>query len=183
MTVVVTEFHFLQIKRELFFRYSVEFDDPFLGECPETFQAVDVHFAGREPLFMIHLKMLVSATHERVITAKLVRINDRSATHSFNGQVEQRFAGHILNGLHFDDPVTLQNAEYRHFSSRPPTSVPLALAAEIRLVHLDDPLQQIVIPSIVKQDRFPQYMRRLQNRRVADPQLPGDLTGGQLQFE
>ena len=54
MSIIISEFHFFQVKRKLLFGDTMEFDNAFLGITPEAFKAVDIHFARGKSLAMIN---------------------------------------------------------------------------------------------------------------------------------
>ena len=137
MPVIIPELHFFEIQRELLFGDAVKFDQPFLGVAPKSFEAINIDLARREALPMINTKMTIAAEHKSIITPELIRVYDRPATDCFDGHVEQGLSCNIFNNFNLDCPVTLQDAENRHFSGCPATTLPFAPSTEVAFIQLD----------------------------------------------
>jgi len=182
-SIIITELHLFQVEREFFLGYAVELYEPFLGVAPKSLDAVYVNLAVGKELFMVQIDMAITAKHKRVVALELVGIDDAAAPHHFNRKVEERACLDVLDRLHFDDPVTLQDAENRDFSGRPSAALALASALKVALVHLDHSAEKLGGIRGCGNDGSAYHVDRLQDRRVAESGLLGDLSGRELKLE
>lgn len=161
----------------------MELDKPFFGVAPKSLDAVYVNLAVGKELFMVQIDMAITAKHKRVVALELVGIDDASAPHCFNRKVQERASFDVLNRLDLDHPITLQDAENRDFSGGPSASLALASSAEVALVHLDHSAEKVATFRGCGNDGGAYHVDRLQDRRVADPGLLGDLSGRKFKLE
>ena len=160
----------------------MEFDQSLLGETPKAFEAIDIYLARREALPMIDSKMTIAAEHKGIIAPELIGIHDRSATDSFDRHAEQRLSRNISDDFNLDRPVTLQNAENRHFPGCPAATLPFAPTTKIAFVQLDLTTEEHV--RILSGDDGESDDRdRLQDRRITQSHLLSDLPGRNLEFK
>lgn len=182
-SIVITKLNFFQVERELLLGDAVEFNKPFLGITPESLYAVYVDLAIGKELFMVDVDMTIATEHERVVAPVLVSINDAATTHSFNCKVKESAGRNILDSFYLDDPVTLQDAENRHFSGCPSASFAFASAAEVALVHLDRSAQKLEVLRRTGNDGGAYYIHSLEDRWVAEPGLLGAPPGREFKLE
>ncbi len=127
--MIISEFHFFQVQRKLFLRDAMELGQPLFGITPESFQAINVHLAAGKSFPVIHPQMPIPAAHQGIIAVKLVRIDDRSSPHHAKGHLQQPAGRDVFDHVYPNHAVSLQNAEYRHFTGGSTTSFALASAA------------------------------------------------------
>jgi len=161
----------------------VKLDQPFLGIAPEALNAVYVNFAVGKELLMVEIDMTIAAKHERVIAPELIGVDDAAAPHGFNRKVKERASLYILNRLHFDDSITLQDAENRDFPGCPSTTFALTPSAEVALVHLDNSAEKVGGIRGCGNDGGTYHVDRLEDRRVTESCLPRYLSGRKLQLK
>jgi len=161
----------------------VKLDQPFLGVAPKSLDAVYVNLAVGKELLMVEIDMAIAAKHKRVVTPELVGIDNAAAPHGFNRKVKERACLHILDRLHFDDPITLQDAENRDFSGCPSATLALAPSAEVALVHLDNSAEKVGGIRGCGNDGGAYHVDRLEDRRVAESCLLSYLSGRKLQLK
>ena len=135
VTIIISKFHFFQVQRKLFLRYTVKFYQSLLGITPKTFKPVNIYFSGDKFLSMIHSKMPVTAEHQRIIASEFVSINNRTSANSFNSHLQQRPCRYIFDNLDLNNPISLVNAKYRHFRGSSASTFTLASAAKIGFVN------------------------------------------------
>lgn len=133
--MIKAEGNFSQVKMEELFRYSAIVVEPMLGVTPEAFNAVDVIPPfGSSSLFpdddmgAAHAQPGVSLPVVRVVKAARPRVLDDEPFDSA--------ATAPLNREDAHDAVALKYAEHDDLACRAPTALPLAVAAEHRLVAL-----------------------------------------------
>ncbi len=74
---------------------------------------------------------------EDIVALPTVRIDDAVGHDlALDDRIERRRRG-VRDDPRMDPPTALKDAEYRHFPACTPSSLTLALASEIALVHLD----------------------------------------------
>ena len=137
LPVIIPELHFFEVQRELLFGDAMKFDQPFLGVTPKSFEAININLARREALPMIDTKMTITAEHKSIVPPELIRVHDRPATDRFDGHVEQGLCGNVFHHFNLDRPVTLQDAENRHFSCCPATTFPFTPPTEVTFIQLN----------------------------------------------
>lgn len=182
-SIIITKLHLFQVEREFFFGDAVELYKPFLGVTPKTFNAVYVNFAVGKELFMVEIDMPIAAKHERVVAPEFVGIDDTAAPHGFNRKVKESASRYVLNRLHLDDSISLQDAENRDFSCGPSAALALAPSAEVTLVHLDNSAEKFECVRGAGHDGGAYHIDRFQDRRVTDTGLLGDFSGRELQLK
>ena len=160
----------------------MEFDQSLLGKTPKSFEAVNIHLARREALPMIDTKMTIATEHKGIIAPELIGINDRAATDRFDRHAEQGLSCNVFDDFDLDRPVSLQNAENRHFSGCPTAALPLATTTKIALVQFNlTPEEQVGI--LTGDDRESDYSDRLQDRRITQAHLLCNLPGRNFEFK
>jgi len=183
MSVIVSELHFLEVKREHLFRDSMMLDQPFLGVGPEALKAVYIDLAGAEPSLMIDSQMPVAAEHQAVVAAEFVRIDNATPANHLDRHAQEGFGRDVGNDLDLNHSLTLENAEYRDFPGGSTSPVALAASAEIGLVQLDFSLEEELTILVGGRNTFPDQVESLEDRRVGQSDLFGSLESGDLQLE
>ncbi len=183
VSVVITKLHFFQVERELFLGDAVEFDQSLLGVTPETLNAVYIDLAVGKELFVIDIDMTITVKHERVVTRKFVGVDDAATPHRLDREVQESAGLDVIDCLDLDDPVTLQYAENRDFTGGPTTALALASAPEVALVHLDHSAEEFGAVGGVGNDGGTYHVDGLEDRRVTESWLLGDLPGRELKLE
>lgn len=79
-----------------------------------------------------------------------------------------------LDRFDLNYPITLQDAENRHFSGRPSASFAFASASEVALIHLDHAAEQIGSVRGAGNDGCAYHVDGLQDRRITEPGLLSD---------
>lgn len=161
----------------------MELDQPFLGVAPKSLDAVYVNLAVGKELFVVEIDMTIAAKHKRVVAPELIGINDAAPSHGFNRKVKERASLYILDRLHFDDSITLQDAENRDFSGRPSTTLALTPSAEVALVHLDNSAEKVRGIGGCGNDGGAYHVDRLEDRRITEPGLLGDPSGREIKLK
>lgn len=63
MPIVISKFHFLEIKRELVFGNTMELNQSFFSIAPEPFHPINIDFPRGESFRMIDIQMPITAEH------------------------------------------------------------------------------------------------------------------------
>lgn len=180
--VIISKLHFLEIQRELFFGDTMKLSQPFLCIAPETLQAVDIDLAGGKALAVIHPQMPIPTEHQGIVAAELIRVDNGAAADRLDRHVQQTLGRDIPDHLNLHDAVSLDNPEDGDLPGRASSAFPLASASEVGLVQFDLAVhQQLAIQ--VGQDRPSQNRDGLERGRITQPDLLGDLPGGQLHLK
>ena len=180
--MIIPKLHFFQVKREPFLGDAMELDEPFLGVAPEALNAVDVDLAIAKVFAMVKVDMPVATEHERIIALELVGVNNAPASDHFDRQVKQGLSFDVLNSLHMDTPVPLEDTEYGDLVSRPASTFSLALASEVGFVHLNRPVHPFRRFNRIP-DRLPDDLDGLEGRGITQTDLLSDPAGRDLQFK
>jgi hypothetical protein len=180
--MVVSELHFFQIPREFSYGDSVMFDQSFFSITPETFQPVDINFAGGENFLVVDPKMPVTTKHQSIVTSELVGIDYTPSPNFFNRQIQKRLGADIGEDFYLNQTLPLQNAENRDFMTGTPSAFTFTFASKVSLVHLYFTFDQITVPLVCRYAPSDQ-VHRLEYRRITYSNLFGNLSGGKLQFE
>jgi len=183
MSMVVPEFHLLDVERELSVAHSVEFHDPLFSVTPETFEAVDIDSAPGELFTMIDSQVTIAAEHESVIDLVLIGIDDAPAFDLFDCQPENGSGTDIGNNFHVNMSIPLKDPENRDFSGCPASSDALSMASEVSFVQLDFTTEENIRVLSMSQDRHPDRIDSLQSRIVGNVKLAGNLAARYLQFK
>ena len=140
MTVVEAVLHLLEVEGEHAPRHSPVIVQPMLGERPEPLDAVDVNGAppalANERLGMLQGVVLAEA-FERVIAPELVRVVDRSLARLPADDVKEHLFRDSIHHLGVHPSISLQKPENDAFPCRTSSALPLAPAAEVRVVQLN----------------------------------------------
>lgn len=120
-------------------------------------QAVDLNLGTGEAqavgASVVDLEVAVAAVQEGVMTLALIRVNERSA---FDGLVEERVGGDVLEHADLDLAVTLQETEDLGLVGCSPAAfAPRAAGTEVALIGLNLPSQQVqrLLTAILQQQR------------------------------
>jgi hypothetical protein len=54
MPIVISELHFFQVQRELYIGDFMELNNSLFGVAPESLEAININFAGRESSFVVN---------------------------------------------------------------------------------------------------------------------------------
>jgi len=108
-----------------------------LGIAPEAFEAVDVDLAPTELLAVIDGEAAVAAERERIVAAIFVRVHQRPPLDHLDRLLQERLGGDVGDDGDRHPPAPLQNAKDGHFTGGASAPLPLAPAAEVRLVGFD----------------------------------------------
>ena len=144
---------------------------PFLGEAPESFEAVDVDAASCEELGVVEVEMPVSAEHEAVVGLEPVRVHDATSADGLDREAQQGLAGDVGYLGNPDAPSALQNDEDSNLSGRSTATLPLASCAEVRLVEFHFPTQAFLSILRFTEDGHAQGRDGLVGGLVADSEL------------
>ena len=110
------------------------------SKTPETFNAVDMIFSPFvDHAFRVIDGMVLAEPFERIIAPKSVGIVDRALSRLPADHGHEVVSGNSLDHSCVNPAVALQEAEDDTFSGGASSSFALALAAEIRLIHLNFP--------------------------------------------
>ena len=181
--MIISEFHFFQVQRKLFLRDAMKLGQPLLGITPESFQAVDIHFAAGKPLAVIYPQMSIPAAHQRIITPELIGINNRSASYHPNRHLQQSTNRDIFDDFHTHYAVSLQNAKHRHFTDGSATPLALASAAKVALVQFNLTIHKILGILRRNKDRVTQQIIRLQGGGITYSTLNRRPKGADFQLK
>lgn len=160
----------------------MEFDQSLLGETPKSFEAINIHFARREALPVIDAKMTIATEHKGIIAPELVGVHNRSATDRFDSHAKQGLSRNVWNDFDLDRPISLQNAENRHFSGCPTAALPLAPTTKIAFVQFDLTSEEQV-GILTGGDRDSDDRDCLQDRRITQAHLLCNLPGRDFEFK
>jgi hypothetical protein len=131
---------------------------------------------------MIHPQMPIPTEHQGIIASELIRVDNGAAADRFNCHIQKALSRNISNHFDLHDAVSLENAEDGDLSSRASTPFALASAPEIGFIQFNLPChEQIAVQ--MGQDRPPQNRDGLEHGRITQPDLLGDLSGGQLHLK
>ena len=180
--MIIPKFHFFQIQREPFFGDAVELNKPFFSIAPEPFDTVDVDLAIAKMFTMVKIDMPVTTEHERIIAFEFVGINNAAAPDHLDRQIKQCLGFNILDHLHMDKAISLEDAEYGNLIKGPASSFTFALAPKVRFIHLNRPVHPIWRYDIMP-DGQSNDLNGLKDGRITQADLLSDLAGGDIQFK
>ena len=180
--MIIPELHFFQIKRKPFLGDTMELDDALLGVTPEALNAVDVDLSIAKMLAMVDIDMPVTAEHQRIITFELVRVNDAATPDHLDRQVEQSFSFDILNSLHMDTTVSLEDTEYRNLIGCPTTAFAFAPTSKVGLVQFNSPVHPVRRFNAMP-NRLPDGLDGFQSRGITQTNLLSNPASGDFQFK
>jgi hypothetical protein len=181
--IVISELHFFQIKRELFFGDAMVLNQSFFRITPESFHPINVNFARSKAFSMVYFEMPVPTKHQRVIALEFISINDGSPSDCLNGQVQQCFSADVLYNSNFYSAISVQNAKDRDFVGCATAPLAFPSATEIGLIEFNLPLEKVASAGVSRYNGHPDDVYGLQNRRITQSCLLGNLPGRQLQFK
>jgi hypothetical protein len=180
--MIIPELHFFQVKREPFLGDAMELDEPLFGVAPEALNAVDVDLAVAKMFTVVKIDMPVATEHKGIIAFEFVRVNNAPAPNHLDGQVKQGFGFDVLNSLHMDTAVSLEDAEYWNLIKGPASTFPLALASKVGLVQFDCPVHPLrgfnAMPNCLPND-----LDGFESRGITQTDLLSDLASRDLQFK
>ena len=159
------------------------FNEPFFSVAPETFQSVDVDFAGREDLFVVDPEMAITAEHQSIIPSELIRIDYTPSTYLFDRQIQKRLGTDVGQYLHLNYSLPLQDAENRDFMPSTSSTFTSTLASKISFIHLHFAFDQIMVPLVFSHYAPSDQIHCLEHGRITYFDLFSNLPGGKLQFK
>ena len=180
--MIIPKFHFFQVQREPFLGDAVELDEPLLSVTPEPFDAVDGDLAIAKVFAMVKIDMPVATEHERIIAVEFVGVNNAPASDHLDRQVKQCLSLDILDHLHMDKAISLEDTEYGDLIKSPTSSFTFAFAPKVRFIHLNRPVHPIWRHDIMP-DGQSNDLNGLKDGRITPADLLGDLAGGDIQFK
>lgn len=180
--MIISEFHFFQVKREPFFGDAMEFNNSFFSVTPEPFNAVDVNFPIAKMFPMVNIDMPVPTEHQRIVAPEFVSINDAAPSDHFDCQIQKSFGFNIFNYLYMDTAVSLEDTEYGNLIGGTASTFAFAFAPKIRLVDFNGSVHPIrgnrVLP-----DRPSDKLDSLESRGITQPDLLSNPARGNFQFK
>src|SRR5574337_938665 len=183
MSIVISKFHFFQVKREVFFRYAMELNKSFFRITPEAFKSINVHFTRGKHLTMINPQMSIATKHKRIVAFKFIGIYDRAASDSLHSHSKDRFCSNILNDINLTPPVSLQNTEYRDFIIGAPSPFALTSTTKICLIKLYLTMKKFLGILIACYDGLSHNTYRLMHRWITKLYLLGYLSCREFKFK
>lgn len=181
--IIISKFHFFQVQRKLFFRYAMELGQTLFGITPKSFQTVNIDFTAGKSLAMIHSQMAIPATHQGVITPELVRVNNRATPDSSDRHLQQTAGRDIVDDLHSDYAISLQNAKYRHFTGRSAAAFTLASAAKVAFIQFNLTAHKVLSVLRRNQHGVTQQIISFQRRGITHATLNRRPKGADFQFK
>lgn len=180
--MIISKFHFFQVKREPFFGDTMKFNNAFFGITPKALNAIDVNFAVTKMLPMVNVDMPVTTEHQSIITFEFVGVNNASAPDHFDGQIKQSLGLDVFNSLHMDTAVSLEDAEDGNLVNRPTASFAFAFASKVRFVQFNCPIHPVRGPDTMT-NRLPDDLDRLEGRGITQAHLLSNPAGRDFQFK
>ena len=108
-----------------------------LRKTPKTLNAVDMVLAVIRECFVMVQTVMLPPAPERVVAAEGVGVVHRSLSGMFLDMRHQFVGGHLFHHLGIDPAIALQQAENNAFAGSSAPTLPLAPAAEVRLINLN----------------------------------------------
>lgn len=134
--VIVSKLKLFKIKRESFFRYSMELYKSFFCIAPKALKSVNVYLASSKALSMVNLKVPVSAKHKGVIDSKFVSIYNRTTLDLLYGHIKDCISTDIRDNLYLDNTISLEDTKDRNLVFGTPTTWSFAPTTKIGLIRL-----------------------------------------------
>lgn len=179
--MVIPELHFVQVEGKLLGGDAMVLEQLPLRVAPEAFEAVDMDFAPCEPCAVVDREAAVPAERERIIASKFIRVHQRPAFDDLDRLLQERRRRDIRYDGDRDPPPPLQDAKDRHFAGCAAATRALAPPAEVRLVGLDLPPQQLGM--FLRQQRPATRGEDAERGRVAHPGLERRLSSRDFQLK
>ena len=129
--------HLLKIHREMILGNPSVVVQDMLCKTPKSLYAIDVILAVIGKRFAVVEPMVLPQTLQRVVTAKGVRVVDRSLSGMRSDVGHQLIGRDSFHNLRIDPSIAFQKAEYNAFPGSSPSALPLAPAAKVGLVNLN----------------------------------------------
>ena len=181
MPVIVPELHLIQVQGELVRGDPVVLEQLPLGIAPKAFEPVDMDLPPTEPLAVIDGEPPIAAERERLVAAIFIGVDQRPPLDHLDRLLQERLGRDVRHDGDRDPSAPLQNAKDGHFAGGASAPLPLAPAAEVRLVGLDLAPQQLGV--LLGHERPADRREHPQRRGVADAGLDRGLPSGHLQLE
>ena len=183
MFIVISKFHFFQVKRKVFFRYTMELNKSFFSITPEDFKTINVHFTRGKHFTMINPQMSIATKHKCIVAFKFIGVYDRAASDSLNSHIKDRFCSNILNDINLNHPVSLQNTEYRDFIIGTSTPFALTSTTKICLIKLYLTIKKFLGILIACYNGLSNNIYRLMYRWITKLYLLGYLSCREFKFK
>ena len=180
--MIISKFHFFQVKREPFFGDAMEFDDSFFSVTPESFNTVNINFPVAKMFPMVDVNMPVTTEHQGIIAFEFVGINDAAAPDHFDRQIQQSFGFDILDDLHMDTAVSLEDAEHRNLIGGSTAPFAFALAPKVRFIDFNGSVHPIRGNSILP-DGSSNHLNSFESCGITQSDLLSNPARGDFQFK
>jgi len=180
--MIIPKLHLFQVQGKLLLGDAMKLNDPLLGITPKPLQPINIHSPRRKMPLMVHSQMPITTKHQRIITSKLIRINNRSTTNLLDGHVEQRLRRNVLDHFNSNHPISLVDAENRDFPGRPSATLAFSSAPKVSLIELNLPFKKPFL-RLVGHNRRTKHRNSSQNGGIAQSNLLGNLSGRKLHFK
>ena len=181
--MIVPVFHLLKIHREMILGNPSVVIQDMLRKTPKSLYAVDVIQAAIGKRFAVVEPMVLSQTLQRVVTAKGVRVVDRSLSGMRSDVGHQLIGRDSFHDLRIDPSIAFQKAEYNAFPGSSPSALPLAPAAKVGLVNLNFSFELASFKFRHVVDRFAHTLVDAGNRLVIQAQISCHAIRGLLLVE
>ena len=183
VSMIIPELHFFDIQREFIFGDAMEFDEPFLGIAPESFESVDIDLASGKSLTMIHPEMPISAKHETVIAFELVRIDNSPSPDSLHRHTKERSRTNIHDYFYFHQAVPLEYTKDGYLVLSSPSPFPLTPASKVGFIGFDFSAEDIHSVISMSDNALSDDIECLKHGRIGNPCLQGSFTSRYLQLK
>jgi hypothetical protein len=160
----------------------MEFDEPLLGIAPEAFNAIDVNLAIAEVFSMVKIDMSIAAEHEGIITLEFVGVNNAPTPDHLDRQIKQGLGFDILDSLHMDKPVSLEDTEHWNLVGCSASTFALTLSAKVGFVQFNRPVHPFRRRNAMP-NRLPDGLDSLKGRGITQADLLSNSSGRNLQFK
>ena len=163
--------HLLKIHREVIFGNAAIVVQNMLRKTPKSFYAVDVILALIGKRFAVVQTMVFSEPLQRVVASEGVRVIDRSFSRFLSDNCHEFFFGHMLHHPRIYLAVPFQKAKHNVFAGCTPTTLALASAAEVALVHLHLAVQSAALKLRHMVDCLSKFLVDTGNRLVVSTEV------------
>ena len=180
--MVISEFHFFQIKGEFFYGDTVMLNQSFFSITPETLQTINVNLPGGEHLFMVNPEMTIATEHKCIIASEFICIDYASSTYLLDCQAQKGICTYIRHNLYLNYSFPLQDAKNGDFVSSATPPLALSPASKVRLIYLHFSTYQTIISAFSYYTPSDQ-VNCLKYRRIAYINLLSNLPGRQFQLK
>ena len=164
--------HLLKIHRKMIFGNTSIIVEYMLGKTPKTFNSVNVILSAFvDHVFLMRHGMMFAQAFQRIVASEFVGVVHRTFSRFLPDNSHKFGGGDMLHHSRVDLSIALQKAKYDVFTYCSASSLALASAAKVALIHLHLAVQLSALKLGDMVDRFTETLVHTGDRLIIKTEI------------